>query len=76
MTEPISIEADALYDDRALRRALGLSAAALAAARRSGALRYTRQGRQRLYKGAWILAWIESSANPARREADGQGVVR
>jgi hypothetical protein len=67
MTEPVLIEPEALYDDGALRRALGLTPSVLAAARRSGALRFTRQGKRTLYKGAWVLAWIESSA--ARPEA-------
>lgn len=73
MTEPILIESEALYDDRALRQALGLSPAALAVARRTGTLRFTRQGHRRLYRGAWILAWIESSAKPTQGETDGGG---
>jgi len=62
MIEPILIVPEALYDDGALRQALGLTAAALAAARRAGSLRYTRQGKRTLYKGAWILAWLETAA--------------
>jgi hypothetical protein len=62
MIEPVRIEPEALYDDGALHQAIGLSTATLAAARRSGALRHTRRGNLTLYKGAWILAWLESEA--------------
>ncbi len=64
MIEPVLIEPDALYDDAALRHAIGLSPARLAAARRSGSLRHTRQGKRTLYKGAWVLEWLESEARP------------
>jgi hypothetical protein len=75
MIEPISIEPEALYDDGALRQALGLTPACLAAARRAGSLRHARQGKRMLYKGAWVLAWLEASAEsgpaaPMSRQAD------
>jgi hypothetical protein len=78
MIEPVRIEPEALYDDGASRQALGLTPAALAAARRSGALRHTRQGKRTLYRGAWVLAWLDSQATPrqnapaARETADGR----
>ncbi len=77
MIEPIVIEPEALYDDGALRQALGLSPASLAAARRAGTLRYSRQGKRTLYKGAWILDWLESAAGPIEpgREPDRKGVA-
>ena len=62
MIDPVTVEPEALYDDGALRQALGLTPTTLAAARRSKALRFTRQGNRTLYKGAWILAWLESDA--------------
>jgi hypothetical protein len=64
MIEPVLIEPEALYDDGALRQALGLTSAALTAARRAGTLRHTRQGKRTLYKGAWILDWLESESAP------------
>jgi hypothetical protein len=78
MIEPVMIEPEALYDDAALRQALGLTPAALAAARRIGVLRYTRKGKRTLYKGAWILAWLEAEATPRSdsHEADGRGAGR
>ena len=66
MIEPVTIEPDAVYDDAALRQALGLSAATLANARRVGSLRSSRQGKRTLYTGAWVLAWLESDALPDR----------
>ena len=62
MVEPVLIEPEAPYDDAALRQALGLTDNSLANARRAGTLRYTRQGKRTLYKGAWILDWLESAA--------------
>ena len=74
MVEPFIIEQDALYDDGALRHAVGLTEATLATARRRGALRFSRQGKRILYRGSWVLAWLEStSSNPTaciRQEAD------
>ncbi len=49
MIEPVRIEPEALYDDGSLRQALGLTPATLAAGRRLGTLRYTRQGKRTLY---------------------------
>jgi hypothetical protein len=64
MIEPVSIEPEAVYDDGSLRQALGLTDASLAAARRSGSLRFTRQGKRVLYLGKWITSWLESQAVP------------
>jgi hypothetical protein len=58
----VSLDANAVYDDGALYCALGLSAAALARARRNGELRYTRQGKRVLYLGEWVLDWLRSAA--------------
>ena len=82
MIEPVTIEPEALYDDASLRQALGLTPSALAHGRRTGGLRYTRQGRRTLYKGVWILAWLESEIErfpkPEKTPdaADGRGVAR
>jgi hypothetical protein len=63
MTVPVVIEPEAYYDDRALRQALGLTPSTLAAARRSGSLRFSRQGKRILYKGEWVLVWLEADVN-------------
>ncbi len=73
MIEPVVIEPDALYDDGALRQALGLTPAALADARRGGTLRHTRKGRRTFYKGEWILTWLESGAAPSPADRNGGG---
>jgi hypothetical protein len=75
MIEPVLIEPDALYDDGALRQALGLTPASLAIGRRAGTLRYIRQGRRTFYKGAWILDWLESATTKPHQKATRQGVV-
>jgi hypothetical protein len=73
MIEPVLIEPEALYDDGALRQALGLTPAALAAGRRSGALRFSRQGKRTFYKGAWVLEWLEAAANPSEPRPGREG---
>jgi hypothetical protein len=76
MIEPVLIEPVAVYDDGALRQALGLTPATLAAARKSGALRYCRQGYRTLYMGAWILDWLDdesTAAKPPHRVEGGTG---
>jgi hypothetical protein len=77
MIDPVVIEPDALYDDTALHQALGLSPASLAAGRRTGTLRYTRRGKRTLYKGAWILDWLDAAARPSepRQDPDQKGVA-
>jgi hypothetical protein len=60
VTDAITLEPTAVYDDGALYCLLGLSAAALAKARRSRRLRYTRQGNRTLYLGEWIVEWLRS----------------
>ncbi|MFH1265256.1 MAG: hypothetical protein ABIK89_05970 [Planctomycetota bacterium] len=59
MNKPVSIEPSHLYDEGTLQLATGLAPATLAKARRSGRLRYTRQGKRVLYLGRWILDWLE-----------------
>jgi hypothetical protein len=58
----IRIDPEGIYDDALLYEALGVSAATLARARCEGRLRYTRQGRQTLYLGDWVLAWLKADA--------------
>ena len=65
MIEPVLIEPNGLYDDGALHQALGLTSATLAKARKSGALRHSRLGNRTLYRGSWILAWLESGSAQA-----------
>jgi hypothetical protein len=62
MIDPVVIAPEAVYDDTALKQALGLSPAALSSGRRSGKLRYARKGNRTLYRGAWVLHWLDSDA--------------
>jgi len=57
-----TIHPDAVYLDGEIRLALSLTSAALARARRERKLRFTRQGHQILYRGQWLLDWLESEA--------------
>jgi hypothetical protein len=68
MRSAIWFDPDAVYDDGTLLFSLGLTETVLARARRAGTLRHTRQGRQTLYRGAWVLAWLESSATSHEAE--------
>lgn len=72
MYEPVSIKPGALYDDGALHLSTGLTPAALAKGRRSGELRYTRQGKRTLYLGQWVLDWLQATATTnAANDAEG-----
>jgi hypothetical protein len=64
MIEPVLILPEGIYDDGALQQTLGLTAATLANARRIGSLRYSRQGKRVLYRGAWVLSWLETQIAP------------
>jgi len=60
--QPIRIEPDAIYDDGAIILSLGITHSALTQARRSGNLRFNRSGKRVLYRGQWILDWLENGA--------------
>jgi len=60
MHQGVKIEPAEVFDDGALYLLLGLSPTTLARARRSGALRDTRQGKRVLYMGLWVLDWLAS----------------
>jgi hypothetical protein len=75
MIEPVLIDPEAVYDDGALRQALGLTDSTLAAARRSGSLRFARHGKRVLYLGKWITSWLESQADAKPEAARPKGVA-
>ena len=70
MGETFRIDPAGIYDDSALVLGLGLTHAALARARRAGELRFSRKGMRTLYRGQWILDWLE--ADGGKGVADGQ----
>jgi hypothetical protein len=65
LADPITIKPDAIYDGPALRMLLGITSATLTRARRNGALRSRRIGKQTVYLGRWVLDWIASPMEPA-----------
>jgi hypothetical protein len=75
MIEPVTIVPDALYDDGALRQAIGLTPATLAAGRRAGTLRHVRRGKRILYRGSWVLTWLERESSPTPDAHRWQGVT-
>jgi hypothetical protein len=72
VTAPIVIDPAAIYHDGTLRLALDLPSATLARARREGRLRFTRQGGRVLYRGQWILDWLEADALATKEAAHAQ----
>ncbi len=62
MPEPFIVARNAVYDDGALRLALGLTSATLCRERREGRLRYARKGNRILYLGQWVLDWLAAAA--------------
>ena len=70
MANTIKIEPDGIYDDGALVLALGITHATLTRARRRGNLRFSRKGKQVLYRGQWIIDWIEGGENREGRSND------
>jgi hypothetical protein len=83
MVKPLLIEPNGVYDDSALYCSVGLTMNALAVGRRSGALRFSRQGRRTIYLGRWVLDWLEAPAcgpaaapPPPAPRAEGQEAAR
>jgi len=60
---PTRINADGVYSDGDVRLLLEVTSAALARARRDGELRFSRQGHSILYRGVWLLDWLERDAD-------------
>lgn len=61
------LEAEAVYLEDALAEVLGISPATLASVRRSGCIRHARVGRRILYRGVWVLDWLEKTAGVSGR---------
>lgn len=62
MSNPFLIQPDAVYLDGEVRLALGITSAALSLARRERRLRFSKQGNSILYRGQWLLDWLERDA--------------
>lgn len=68
MVEALTINPQGIYTDSTLVLGLGLTHAALAKARRSGELRFARKGRRALYRGTWILNWLDGEKHDETME--------
>lgn len=69
-TRPTRIDPAGIYHDGEARLLLGLTDATMARARREGRLRYTRQGHRIIYRGQWIIDWLERTAMGGTDSAD------
>ncbi|MCA9026217.1 MAG: hypothetical protein KDA86_13495 [Planctomycetaceae bacterium] len=67
--QPTRIEPDGIYLDGDARLLLGITDAAMTRGRRSGNLRYSRHGTTILYRGEWLIEWLELTSVGGR--ADG-----
>jgi len=66
-----TIDAEAYYDQADIRRLLRISSRALGAAIRAGELRHTEIAGRRLYRGQWLIDWLEGTAQASSdRNAD------
>lgn len=68
MGDRFRIEPEAVYDDAALVLGLGVTYAALARSRRAGTLRASRKGRRTLYRGQWVLDWLDAGGDGTAEE--------
>lgn len=68
MSEAFRIDPDGIYDDAALVLGLGVAHGTLRRARRAEHLRSTRKGHRVLYRGQWIIDWLEQGAELAGGE--------
>lgn len=64
LSTPPRIDPEAIYHDGDVRLLLDLPASTTARARREGRLRYTRQGHAVLYRGQWLIDWLEADSLP------------
>lgn len=53
------------YDDLAVVRLLGIAARDQKKGRDRGELKFTKKGPQILYRGQWLLDWLEPSGEPS-----------
>lgn len=66
MEKVSAILPDGVYSDGDVRLMLSVTDAALTRARRAGRLRFMRAGRCVLYRGRWLLDWLESEADASK----------
>ena len=74
MSEPIHIQPHAFYDNWTLSEATGIPLGTIAAARRTGALRSVQKGKRTLYRGSWVLSWLDAPST--QKTAAGEAVAQ
>ncbi len=60
--QPARIDPDGIYHDGEARLLLGLTDATMRRARREGHLRFSRQGTRTIYRGQWLIDWLEGTS--------------
>jgi hypothetical protein len=70
MANTLLLDPNGIYDDGAVLLPLDLTSASLARARREGGLQYVRVGRRILYRGSWLLEWMERDSINRRGAAN------
>ncbi len=58
-----NIEPAGFYDDLAVKRLLDISEQDQKKGRDFGDLKYTKKGRQILYRGQWLIDWLQPEAD-------------
>lgn len=59
ISAPPRIDPEGIYHNGDVGLLLGLTSSTLARARRTKQLRYSRQGRAILYRGQWLIDWLD-----------------
>ncbi len=59
---PTRIDPDGVYHDGDARLILRMTEATMQRTGERAALRYTRQGHRILYRGQWLLDWLDATA--------------
>ena len=69
MANSLLLEPNRIYDVGAIVLALDVPSSSIDRARRAGSLRSARVGRRVLFRGQWLLDWLERNAGESRVEA-------
>ncbi|MHC4619734.1 MAG: hypothetical protein ACYTEQ_18465 [Planctomycetota bacterium] len=64
MPQAFIVDPKAVYDNGDLLLGLGVTSSALAQARKAKQLRFARKGKRVLYRGQWVIDWLDSDSRP------------
>lgn len=62
MIKPSHIDSEGWYDDQAIYECIYVGKRYMMRARKEGVLRHVRFGTWILYKGSWILDWLDTAS--------------